>query len=99
MLQYWHHACAVCGNQDGFFWTLADDHWIPITSPHCPGTVATNMIPLCDGQGGCNTLKRNKDARAWLATRYTPAQAKRILKSIETYFTVVRQRFNLAAAD
>src|SRR5262245_36706706 len=54
MLEYWHHACAICGNQDGFFWTLADDHWICITSPDCPGTVAENMIPLCHGKGGCN---------------------------------------------
>ena len=28
MLDYWQHACAVCGNPKGFFWDLANDHWI-----------------------------------------------------------------------
>src|SRR5262245_54364387 len=54
MESYWHNACAVCGNPKGLFWTLAHDHWIPLNSPTCPGTIATNMIPLCHGTGGCN---------------------------------------------
>lgn len=99
MLQYWHHACAVCGNQEGFFWRLADDHWDPIASPTCPGTVAENMIPLCDGQGGCNNSKHKREPQAWLLSRYTPSQTKRILKAIDTYFAVVRTRKESNAAD
>jgi hypothetical protein len=92
MLDYWHHACAICGNQDGFFWTLADDHWIPLTSSDCPGTIAENMLPLCNGQGGCNTSKNSREAKTWLMSRYKPSQVKRILKTIETYFAAVRAR-------
>lgn len=99
MLEYWQHACAICGNQDGFFWTLADDHWDALSSPTCPGTIAENMIPLCDGQGGCNTSKNNRGPKAWLLSRYTPAQTKRILKAIEAYFALVRARKEPSAAD
>jgi hypothetical protein len=92
MLQYWHHACAVCGNQDGFFWKLADDHVIPLSSPDCPGTVATNIIPLCHGKGGCNTLKRDHDFSEWLLSRMTASQAQRVLKAVQAYFALVQQR-------
>ena len=61
MLTYWHFCCAICGNQRGFFWSLAHDHWIPLASPQCPGTIAENIIPLCHGQGGCNNSKADKD--------------------------------------
>lgn len=99
MLQYWHHACAVCGNQEGFFWTLADDHFIALASPNCPGTVADNMIPLCHGTGGCNNSKNDSDLVVWLMVKYPAAKAKRILKAIETYFAIVRARKAEAAAD
>jgi hypothetical protein len=99
MLDYWHHACAVCGNQEGFFWTLADDHWVCITSPVCPGTVAENMIPLCHGRGGCNNSKHDADPQDWLISRVGPVKAKRILKAITTYFATVQARKASAAAD
>ena len=72
---YFHYACAVCGKEEGFQWTLAMDHWIPINSPHCPGTVATNMIPLCDGVGGCNTRKQDTLPELWLIKRFGKRKA------------------------
>jgi hypothetical protein len=92
MLTYWHFCCAICGNQRGFFWSLAHDHWIPLASPQCPGTIAENIIPLCHGQGGCNNSKADKDPVVWLKSRYSSHQVKRILAAIEAYFAVVRSR-------
>lgn len=103
MLQYWGYACAICGNQEGFVWTLADDHWVPISHPACPGTVATNMIPLCHGQGGCNNAKHDTDPHTWLLQRFDPRKVARIEKAIATYVVIVAERFRgddgCAAAD
>lgn len=86
MMHYWHFACAVCGNQEGFQWTIVADHWIPIVSPDCPGTIPTNMVPLCHGVGGCNNSKQDKDPSLWLVERYGTRKAARIQKAIATYF-------------
>lgn len=102
MLSYWHNTCAVCGNQEGFFWQLVADHFVPLSSPECPGTVASNMIPLCDGQGGCNTSKKNKDMQTWLLTKVNSQKAGRILQAIAVYFAEVHRRFptiTTSAAD
>jgi hypothetical protein len=93
MLAYWKHACAVCGNPKGLFWSLAHDHWIPLSSDTCPGTVATNMIPLCHGTGGCNNSKNATEAHAWLLRRYSSAKAAKIEKAIAEYFAIVAATF------
>jgi hypothetical protein len=92
MLQYWHFACALCGNQEGFTWTLALDHFIPLSSPACPGSTADNTLPLCHGIGGCNNFKGSNDPHVWLRERFGRRKAASILKKINTYFDVVRQR-------
>jgi len=89
---YFHYACAVCGNEEGFRWLIALDHWIPLDSSACPGTIATNMIPLCHGIGGCNNSKGTKEPGAWLVERCGTRKATAILKRINAYFAVVRQR-------
>lgn len=93
MLQYWGFACAVCGNEQGLFdHMLHDDHWIPLCSPLCPGTIAENIIPLCGGVLGCNNNKSGKDPHTWLCSRYGRRKGLRIEKAIMTYFAVIRQR-------
>jgi hypothetical protein len=89
MLDYWGHSCAACGNPKGLFWTLAYDHFIPLASPDCPGTIATNMIPLCHGRSSCNNSKRSSEAHAWLLRRFGPKKAAKIEKAIATYFAQV----------
>jgi len=91
-LTYFDHSCAVCGNQEGFFWTLAMDHWIPMANPDCPGTIATNIVPLCHGQGGCNNSKCNKDPHAWLLKKYGKAKTAKIEARIAAYFALVAER-------
>lgn len=90
-LDYFGGCCAVCGRPVGLWHTLAMDHWIPLNSPDCPGTVPTNMLPLCHGRGGCNNSKSDKEAKQWLIARFGKLKAKQILQQIEVFFSTVRQ--------
>jgi hypothetical protein len=91
--QYWNFSCAICGQTANLFdLTLVMDHWIALADPRCPGTVVDNMVLLCNGTGGCNTSKQEKDPVLWLARRYSPRKAKQTLRKIEAYFAVVRAR-------
>lgn len=89
-LDYFNHRCAVCGRPVGLWHVIAADHWIPVSHPECPGTVVSNMIPLCharrDGEGGCNNLKLNKSPEQWLIQDYGRRKAAEILKRIQAYF-------------
>jgi hypothetical protein len=94
MMQYWHYACAVCGTQEGFAWTLALDHWIPLADPASPGHVASNVVPLCHttraGYSSCNLSKSDTDAHAWLLKRVGARRAKKIEAAIAAYFAWVQ---------
>jgi len=96
-LDYFNHKCAVCGRDlYGLFHTAAMDHWIPLKSPSCPGTVATNIVPLCHategGEGGCNNNKGYTDARTWLVRSFGSRRAREVIEQIEAYFDWVRAR-------
>lgn len=84
-LDYFGGCCAVCGRPPGFWHTLAQDHWIPITSPECPGTVAWNIVPLCHGTAGCNNSKINKPAAEWLYEKFGKRKGHAILRKIEAF--------------
>jgi hypothetical protein len=90
MFQYWDFSCCVCGNQEGFSWRLALDHWIPIDSDACPGTTPTNIVPLCQGVGGCNNSKGAMVPGLWLSKKLGNVKAKKKLKEIETYFAAAK---------
>jgi ribosomal protein S14 len=97
---YFGNCCAVCGRPVGLWHTLAMDHWIPIcpayklTQPN-PGTVAWNIVPLCqtqkDGEGSCNNSKRNKEPRQWLVEQLGQRKANAAYKRIMAYFEMVKQ--------
>jgi hypothetical protein len=95
-LEYWHYACAVCGREEGFFWTLCADHWESLSSPTSPGTIASNMIPLCHTKKGnqqsCNNTKHDRDPYEWLIDRLGKRCAAKKLKEIEAYFASLRPR-------
>lgn len=95
MMQYWHFSCAICGNEEGFMWSIVGDHWVPLASPDCPGTIAENMLPLCNGNGGCNTFKQDRDPHTWLLERFGPRKAAQMEKAIAAYFLAVRIAFPL----
>lgn len=53
---YFRSKCAICKTSlksHDICW----DHWIPLKSSHCPGTIPGNMIPLC------RTCNSEKNAR------------------------------------
>lgn len=78
-LEYWGQQCAACSGTDN----LHADHWIPINSPECPGTIKTNMVPLCER---CNKSKAAKPPQDWLRESYGIEFGKVILDSVENYF-------------
>ena len=77
-LRYFGHACAYCGSTE----RITADHFIPLNSPECPGTVAGNMIPAC---GHCNSSKCDRDPVAWLVERFGDYRAHEILAIIGAY--------------
>lgn len=88
-LEYFDGCCAVCGRPPGLLHTIALDHWIPISSPSCPGTTPGNMIPLCHGVYGCNNSKGGKLPDDWLIEKFGKRKANQILKRVNTYFEQV----------
>ncbi len=80
---YFNGRCAVCeaGGK------LHADHWIPLTAPNCPGTVTTNIVPLCQS---CNSSKSNKQPGEWLAMTFDADDAEMLLKKMEAFFNDAR---------
>lgn len=94
-LDYFGHRCAVCGRPEGDGYHLAADHWIPLNSRDCPGTVAVNIVPLCHSitrgvYGACNNSKSAKRPQKWLPERFGVERAEEVLARIETYFDHLR---------
>lgn len=94
-LDYFNHSCAVCGRRASFWHVIAQDHWIPLKHAECPGTIPSNIVPLChsvlDGEGGCNNLKHDYLPELWLSSIYPPAKVRTILARIDAYFATVRK--------
>lgn len=82
-LDYWRHQCCVCGSRQ----KLCAEHWIPLSSPNCPGTVVSNIVVMCLS---CNSSKHNSVAELWLVGRLGNHEAGKVLKRIEAYFEQVR---------
>lgn len=87
-LAYFDNRCPACGCKfDGTNRVASIDHWIPLSAADSPGTVASNIIPLCHTlKNGCNTKKRNKRPEVWLAGLLSKAQAAEVIARIEAYF-------------
>jgi len=91
-LEYFNNRCAVCGRPlNGLWHTGALDHWIPLASPDCPGSIPENEVPLCHGMEGCNNSKCDRDPVEWVTEKYGKRKAASILKRIETYFASLRK--------
>lgn len=82
---YFDGCCAVCGRPPGLWHKLSADHWIPLTSPDCPGTVPWNIVPLCHGVDGCNNQKNDRNADEWLVAKFGKRKGRAIQKRIEDY--------------
>lgn len=81
---YFDNCCAVCGHQlNGIFTKPHFDHWIPLASVDCPGSIPGNMVPLCSR---CNTQKGATKPTEWLIHEFGKRQASVIKKRIAVYF-------------
>lgn len=93
-LEYHHYCCAVCGAQlRDLFGNIEPhaDHWIPISyeGDDNPGTVAGNMICLCNS---CNSSKSSKMPYDWLKEQFGTRKANEILARVNAYFESVIPR-------
>jgi hypothetical protein len=91
-LDYFDNRCAVCGRLPDSQHVLVADHWIPVFNPDCPGTIPTNIVPLCHGEGGCNNSKSDRNAREWLIERFGLEEAEQTNARIEAYFDKLRDK-------
>lgn len=85
-LDYFNGCCAVCGRPPGLWHIMSMDHWIPLNNPDCPGTVPTNIVPLCHGDGGCNNSKKASDSEAWLVRKFGKKIAYTVLSRVNIFF-------------
>lgn len=93
MMEYWGGRCAVCGRMEDFWTRIALDHWIPLNSPDCTGTIPINIIPLCHGKKGvpageptCNASKLDRNPHSWLIEKLGKRKSSIIEKRIADYF-------------
>lgn len=86
-LDYFGGCCAICERPAGLWHRIVKGHWIPLSDPECPGTVALNIIPICDGQDGCNQAQKGKSPSLWLVQRFgNGREGQKIRSRIEGYF-------------
>lgn len=82
-LEYFHGCCVYCGKQRDFWHSLEADHFVPLNSPNCLGTVSCNVVPACKS---CNASKNDADPFGWLNSKFGKRRAREILKRIQSYF-------------
>lgn len=97
-IDYFDSCCAVCGRPQGFWHTLAADHWIPLSynGEDNPGTIPGNIVPLCHGDGGCNNSKGATLPDEWLEREFGKRKASKITARIAEYFEWVAAQVEVA---
>lgn len=86
-LVWWGDSCAYCGKPRDLWHALEADHFIPITSPLCSGSVPMNVLPACKS---CNASKNAFDPAEWINRKFGKRKAAQILKRINAYFEWVK---------
>jgi hypothetical protein len=84
-LEYWGHRCAYCGRPIGFWHTLAQDHFIPLSKGG--GYTVDNIVPACHGVDGCNNSKHNKNPLEFMTKKFkSKRKAQKKFEEIQAYF-------------
>ncbi len=78
-IDFWDSKCCYCGSNKN----IQIEHYIPISDPNCPGTVADNMLIACQF---CNGTKKDKDPESWIESDNTKM-------AIRSYFKAVKEAF------
>lgn len=76
---YFKNCCVYCGIKT----KLTADHYVPLASPACLGTVANNILPACIS---CNSSKHRKNPVYWILDKFGHTKAMEILENIQSYF-------------
>lgn len=82
---YFDCSCVICGSHD----YIQMDHWIPLSNPFCPGTVAENVIPLCRKH---NAQKNGQHPYKYLVQLFGVSEAKVIYDKVNAYFQMITNR-------
>lgn len=91
-LDYWQHLCAYCGKPRDLWNSLAQEHFVPVSSNG--GYTADNIVPACKY---CNSSKLGSDPHEWVIAKFGKRKGKEILARIEAYFEWTRQREDKAS--
>lgn len=93
-LDYFNHRCVACGSANGLWTVIVADHWIPLASLDCPGTIAMNIVPLCHskkgGIGGCNNSKIDRNPQEWTINTFDKRKSADVMKRVADYFEWVK---------
>jgi hypothetical protein len=83
--------CAICGRAESKGRRIVLDHWIAIKAKvvNNPGTVESNLVPICHGITGCNNSKSNQLPLNWLKKKFGD-EGELIYDRIEKYLKAVR---------
>ncbi len=79
-LAHWDIHCSYCGQKPD---KITLDHYVPLSHPACPGTIASNCVPACKS---CNSSKGDAEAFYWMRWKFGEAQAIKIQAQILAYF-------------
>jgi 5-methylcytosine-specific restriction endonuclease McrA len=82
-LKAWSFCCAYCGESQAMRSSIVWDHYIPLISPACIGTVRKNMLPACTH---CNSQKNDILPEKWIHSKFGAERASIILRAIQEYF-------------
>lgn len=83
---YWQGKCAYCGKAKR---KLHADHYIPVASAECPGTIPENILPSCES---CNLSKQDADPAEWVSRKFGKDKATLIHARIEQYFASLHKK-------
>jgi len=82
---YFGYRCVVCRKEK----PLVKDHWISIQDADCPGTIPTNIVPMCRA---CSSSKNDEDAYEWLCEKCGEGTATTIMKQVDEFFDKLRKK-------
>lgn len=82
-LDHWNGRCCYCGDRPAVGEVLEADHYIPLNSKKCPGTITTNMVPACKQ---CNCSKNARMPEQWIRKYLKPDNPDEVIQNIKDYF-------------
>lgn len=90
VLQYFNYECPICNCSlisENEKLIAHMDHWIPLSSAKCPGTIPQNIICLC---GSCNSSKHKREAYSWISGRFGEQKALEVKDIINAFWGTLK---------